>query len=83
MIRKIRAAVAYISFLMLLGTVGGMEHDRMPLHTGLIICAICLVAFAWGSSPFRYWPDAESEVRNGHHDQNEDEAARSDRSPPE
>lgn len=45
--------VCFISFIMLLGTVGALECDAIDFKTGLIRCVIFLIIF--GISSIRYW----------------------------
>jgi hypothetical protein len=43
--KKICEIVAFVSFFLLLGVVGGIEHDTMPLSTGGLMLAIGLAVF--------------------------------------
>lgn len=43
--RKLFGGLAVLSFLFVLGTVGGMERETIDLATGLIQCGIAFLFF--------------------------------------
>lgn len=45
--------ICFISFMMLLGTVGTLENDVIDIKTAMIRCTIFLIIF--GISSIRYW----------------------------
>ena len=55
--KKIFAILAFLSFLFLLGTVGSVEQDMIPLGTGVIRMVAGLVSiwlFTWLAGGFDY-----------------------------
>lgn len=44
--KYIYPCLAIISFLMLYGTVGGMENERLGLIPGVAISMVCLISMA-------------------------------------
>lgn len=55
--KKIFGTIAFLSFLFLLGTVGSVEQDMIPLGTGVIRMVVGLAAFwlfAWLAGWFDY-----------------------------
>lgn len=49
--KKFFGIIACLSFFLLLGTVGGIEHDLLPLGEGIIICLASILTL-WISAGF-------------------------------
>ena len=45
--------ICFLSFMMLLGTVGALENDAIDMKDAMIRCTIFLIIF--GISSIRYW----------------------------
>lgn len=45
--------ICFISFIMLLGTVGALENDAMDMKEAIIRCTIFMIIF--GISSIKYW----------------------------
>lgn len=45
--------VCFISFIMLLGTVGALENDAIDMKEAIIRCTIFIIIF--GISSIKYW----------------------------
>lgn len=45
--------VCFISFIMLLGTVGALENDAIDMKEAIIRCTIFMIIF--GISSIKYW----------------------------
>jgi len=45
--------ICFISFIMLLGTVGALENDAMDIKEAIIRCTIFMIIF--GISSIKYW----------------------------
>ena len=55
--KKVFGTIAFLSFMFLLGTVGSVEQDMIPLGTGVIRIVAGLAAFwlfTWLSGWFDY-----------------------------
>lgn len=55
--KKVFGTIAFLSFLFLLGTVGSVEQDTIPLGTGVIRMIAGLAAFwlfTWLAGGFNY-----------------------------
>lgn len=64
--KKIFGTIAFLSFLFLLGTVGSVEQDMIPLGTGVIRMVVGLAAFwlfTWLAGRFDYSFDEDEESR--------------------
>ena len=56
-VKKVFGAIAILSFLFLLGTVGSVEQDMIPIGTGVIRMVAGLAAFwlfTWLAGGFDY-----------------------------
>jgi len=45
--KKWYGALALVSFILLLGTVGAMEHERIPLWQGIVQSVLWLACFGY------------------------------------
>lgn len=45
--------ICFISFIMLLGTVGALENDAIDMKEAIIRCTIFMIIF--GISSIKYW----------------------------
>ena len=55
--KKIFGTIAFLSFLFLLGTVGSVEQDMIPLGTGVIRMVVSFASlwlFTWLAGGFDY-----------------------------
>lgn len=50
--KKIRAVISFVSFLLLIGTIGGMEKETICFSVGAFVSIVLLVTFAWGAKPW-------------------------------
>lgn len=65
-LKRFFGILALMSFLYLLGTVGGVEQNMIPLGTGIIHMAVGLIAFAvftWLAGGFDYSCTYDEESR--------------------
>ena len=56
-VKKVFGTIAILSFLFLLGTVGSVEQDMIPIGTGVIRMVVGLAAFwlfTWLAGGFDY-----------------------------
>ena len=67
-LKKVFGTLAFLSFMFLLGTVGSIECDMMPLSNGVLRMAFGLAGFwlfTWLAGGFEPYPyDAESRPRS-------------------
>ena len=55
--KKVFGTIAFLSFLFLLGTVGSVEQDMIPLGTGVIRMVVSFASlwlFTWLAGGFDY-----------------------------
>lgn len=50
--KKIRAVISFVSFLLLIGTIGGMEKETIRFSVGTISSVLLLIVFIWGAKPW-------------------------------
>lgn len=50
--KKIRTVISFMSFLLLIGTMGGMEKKTICFSVGAFASIVLLVIFAWGAKPW-------------------------------
>lgn len=43
---------AFAAFLLLIGTVGGIEQNRLPLGLGIVLCVVLVTWFAVSAEGF-------------------------------
>lgn len=50
-----------VSVFMLLGTVGSIEHNTMPLGEGMVHCIVCLALMVVGARIIKKYEENENE----------------------
>ena len=57
--RKFGYILTFVSFLLLFGTVGGIEHNTMPMAEGMIQSGICLALCFVGAKIIKKYEENE------------------------
>lgn len=52
--------ICFISFIMLLGTVGALENDAIDMKEAIIRCTIFMIIF--GISSIKYWTKEDKRI---------------------
>lgn len=50
--KKIRAVISAASFLLLMGTIGGVENGTICFFIGAFASIVLLIVFIWGAKPW-------------------------------
>lgn len=59
--KKIGYILTFVSFLLLLGTVGNIEHALTPLKDGTILCTVYLALMVVGARIIKKYEENENE----------------------
>lgn len=52
--------ICFLSFIMMLGTVGALETDSIGMKDAIIRCTICMIIF--GISSIKYWSKEDKRI---------------------
>lgn len=52
--------ICFLSFMMMLGTVGALENDTISFKDAIIKCSIYMIIF--GISSIRYWSKEDKRI---------------------
>lgn len=52
--------ICFLSFIMMLGTVGALENDTISFKDAIIKCSIYMIIF--GISSIRYWSKEDKRI---------------------
>lgn len=52
--------ICFVSFIMLLGTVGALENDAIDIKEAIIRCTIFMIIF--GISSIKYWTKEDKKM---------------------